>query len=207
MSSDTQRRKIIAIDIDDVVANTIDAVRLWANRETGAALDDEAYHTDDDYWNYYNAIWQRHGVGDQLNFDVFLEKMAVSQTHIAVQEDAREVIEALREKYDIVFISARPATQKDETRRWLDEHIGTDIPLYIAAHPALQQTLQSKGEICHELGVSLLIDDNIDHCMSALEYDTDAILFGNYGWNEHAPDDMKRCYTWREVGELLLHAV
>lgn len=201
----TEPRKTIAIDIDDVVANTIDAVRLWANMETGVEINDEAYHTDDDYWNYYNAIWQRHGVDDKLNFEVFLEKMAVSQTHIAVQEGAREVIDALKKKYDIVFISARPAAQKDETRRWLDEHISKDIPLYIAAHPTIQQTLQSKGEICRELGVSLLIDDNIDHCKSALEYDTDTILFGNYGWNERAPADMKRCYTWREVGELLLN--
>lgn len=204
-SSETNTRQIIAIDIDDVVANSLDAVRLWAAELTGVELAREQYHTDDKYWSYYDAIWQRHGIGDQIVFNDYLIKLETDQSHVAVQEGAKEVITALKQRFDIIFLTSRPVSQHDMTRQWLDERIDASIPLYMASNPVLDAAARSKGEMCHELGVSLLIDDNIDHCTNALEYDVDAIVFGDYGWNENTPDHMKRCRTWHEVGELLLN--
>ena len=200
-----QTRKTIAIDIDDVTANTLDTVRLWANDLTGASLKHSDYHTNDDYWNYYNTIWERHGLSDKLNFNAFLTLLETDQSSILTNDKAGQVIRALKKKFDIVFISSRPMSQKDATRKWLDEHIDKEIPLYIASNPAVGQSLQSKGELCQELGASLLIDDNVAHCENAQLYDTDVILFGFYGWNEHAPESMKRCKTWQEVEDSLLY--
>lgn len=198
-------RKIIAIDIDEVLANIVDFVRLWANETTGSALKPSDYYTNDEFWNYYNTIWERHGLADQVNFDMVLKLLAEDQSDIAVIEDARRVIADLKEKYDLVFITSRPAYQEDATRRWLDEHIDTSIPLYISFHPGVNETASSKGEICADLGASYLIDDNIGNCQSAVEYGVEAILFGVYGWNEDAPAHLKRCRNWLEVGEYLLH--
>lgn len=195
----------IAIDIDDVTANTIDSVRLWANELSGASLVHLHYHTQDDYWDYYNSIWLRHGLADKLNFEIFLKLMETDQSEIIVSEGAFEAIQALKKKFNIIFMTSRPLPQKDETRKWLDRHIDKEIPLYVSANPAVGQNLQSKGEMCRELGVSLLIDDNIANCQSALEYDVDAVLFGFYGWNEQAPSNLKRCLNWHEVQEFLLN--
>ena len=49
-------KPIVGIDIDDVVANVIDSVRLWANEKTGANLTEAEYRTDDNYWEYFEAI-------------------------------------------------------------------------------------------------------------------------------------------------------
>lgn len=197
-------KPIIALDIDDVLANVIDSVRLWANAETGVVLPKEAYYTDDNYWHYFDTIWERHGLSDKLTFATVLERMATDQSNIATVEGAREAVATLRAQYDFVYITSRPSYQQDETRRWVDEHIANDIPLYMAYNPMLDTEARSKGEICAELGVSLLIDDNVGNCQSAIDYGVDAIVFGDYGWNEKVPAHMKRCQTWREIEEYLL---
>lgn len=197
-------RKTIAIDIDDVVAMTSDAIRVWANEKTGLALTEEDYRIGDaDYWNYYEAVWQRHGIADQLSFGDFLDSMDEEQGHISPAKDARRVIAKLKKLYHVVFITARRPRHKDSTRRWLDEHIDASIPLYLSANPYANQDAQSKGELCREIGASVLIDDNVDNCQGALDYDVEAIVFGNYGWNAEPPADATRCVSWRDIEEYL----
>lgn len=192
-------RVLIALDIDEVLANIVDYVRLWANDITGSSLHAKDYFTRDEFWNYYNAIWERHGLADQVNFDMVLQKMAEDQSDIAVIEGARSAIARLKERFDIVFITSRPAYQEEATRRWLDEHIDASIPLYISFHPGINDTARSKGEICAELGAKYLVDDNIGNCQSAEQYGVTPILFGMYGWNEDAPTNLKRCLNWPDV--------
>lgn len=197
-------RKKIAIDIDDVVAMTSSAVRAWANEKTGLKLTEEDYRLGDaNYWNYYEAVWSHHGIADQLSFGDFLNSMDEEQGHIAPVENAKQVIAKLKKKYDVVFITARRPQHKDSTRRWLDEHIDATIPLYLSLNPFANETAQSKGQMCREMGVSILIDDNVDNCQSAIDYDVEAIVFGNYGWNAEPPVEAARCISWRDVEEYL----
>lgn len=197
-------KPIVGIDIDDVVANVIDSVRLWANKKTGSSLSEADYKTNDDYWRYYETIWERHGLLEQVNFKMVLDDLAHDQSHIALVEGAREVIHALKEKYDLVFITSRPAYQQDATRRWLDERIDPEIPMYTSHNPMANADHRSKGEICAELGVKYLIDDNVGNCQNAAEYGVEPLLFGLYGWNEHAPGNLRRYLTWEGIGEYLL---
>lgn len=197
-------RPLIALDIDEVLANIVDYVRLWANDMTGSSLSAGDYYTNDEFWNYYNAIWERHGLSDRVNFDMVLQKMAGNQSDIAVIEGARAAIARLKRSYDIVFITSRPAYQEQATRRWLDEHIDATIPLYISFHPGINDTARSKGEICAELGAKYLVDDNIGNCESAEQYGVTPILFGMYGWNENASQHITRCQDWVQVEAFLL---
>jgi len=199
----SQTRKTIAIDIDDVVAMTTEAVRVWANEKSGANLQTEDYFlTEADYWNYYEAVWEHHGI---VGFKLveFLEGMEYSQAHIAVAKDAKRVIERLKKDYTVVFITARRPAGKDSTRQWLDEHIDSTVPLYLSLNPVANSAAQSKGEICAELGVDLLIDDNVDNCHSAMQHGVEAILFGTYGWSVDAPSDVTRCNTWNDIEDYL----
>lgn len=200
----SQTRKKIAIDIDDVVSMTSEAVRVWANEATGAALVTEDYYiTDGGYWNYYEAVWEHHGIGHKLNFGDFLNVMDRTQAHISAASDARRVISKLKKDYDVVFITARQPSHKYTTRQWLDEYIDASIPLYLSANPFANEAAQSKGELCAELGVNILIDDNVENCRSALQYGVEVVLFGNYGWNAEAPANVTRCISWRDVEEYL----
>jgi len=205
MTRQQTKKPLIAIDIDDVTAGFTEHVRLWANQLAGVSLSAEDYITNDEYWQYYESIWRRHGLSEKLSIDAYLEAQADDQSDIPVIEGARETIQALKDTYDIVFLTARPSYQKNATRAWLDQHIDSTIPLYMAFNPRLDAEARSKGEICAELGASLLIDDHIEHCKSALMHGLDTILFGSYGWNENAPAHLQRCVTWLDVRVRLLH--
>lgn len=201
----TDERKTIAIDIDDVVASVMEAVHIWANEKTGATLPrDVYYNTTANYWSYYDSIWSEHGLSDQVNFDMVLNELAEDQSHIPVVEGARETLAMLKNRYNLVFITSRPTYQKDATRRWLDERISAEIPLYMSHNPMANAEARSKGEICADLGASYLIDDNIGNCQNAAEYGVEPLLFGAYGWNDAAPASLRRFTSWDAIGEYLL---
>lgn len=197
----SQTRKTIAIDVDDVVAMTTEAVRVWANEQAGVDLQPQDYVLPtSSYWNYYEAVWEKNGIAG-FNFGDFLDSMDVDQSHIAPVPDAARVIADLKKEYNIVFITARRPAHKDSTRVWLDEHIDAKIPLYLSHNPFANEHAQSKGEICAELGIDVLIDDNVDNAQSAVQYGVDAVVFGEYGWNIDAPAGIVRCTTWLEIEE------
>ena len=193
-------RKLIAIDIDDVVADTTEAVRAWVNNKFDLKLERTDYYvTDSDYWNYFDKIWQKHGIHGQVNLHDIYREYENDQSHVSPISGVQQTIGHLRQVHDIVFITARPPSQGKETRRWLDMHIDAQIPVYFSANPFFNQIAQSKGEICAELGVDILIDDSIDNCRNAMQHGIDALLFGSYGWNAEPPDDLRRCDNWQEV--------
>jgi glycerol uptake facilitator-like aquaporin len=53
----------------------------------------------------------------------------------------------------------------------------------------------------HKLGASWLIDDNPEHCLSAIAHGIETVLFGEYGWHFNAPEHLTRCKDWRAVLE------
>jgi len=188
----------IAIDIDDVTAATLNAAQAWAHRTTGVLLDPRHYHTDDPYWDYYNSIWKRHGLND-LQFEVFLDELVTNQGLIAPLPEAQRVIKALNKRFGVVFITSRDMSLQESTRAWIDRHIDASIPVYFAHNPLSDKAGISKGELCNDLGAQWLIDDSIDHCQNVIEHGVEAILFGNYGWNQQAPKELTRCVNWRAV--------
>lgn len=195
--------KRIALDIDDVTADFTEAMRVWVNETTGANLQPHHYAVEYEFWEHYGRVWADHGIAELVDYDKFHEKMSLDQSAVPVIQGAKEAIARLKQRYDLVFITSRAPVLLDETRRWLDEHIDPTIPIYLANNPKVQSTPQSKGELCTELGVQLLIDDNYTNCLDAIDYGVEAIVFGSYGWNTQAPDSLNRCNNWDEVLEYI----
>jgi uncharacterized HAD superfamily protein len=56
----------------------------------------------------------------------------------------------------------------------------------------------TKGEISRELGVDFIIDDQLKHCLGAATLGIQAILFGNYTWNQtdRLPKNVERIDNW-----------
>lgn len=189
----------IAVDIDDVLADSTEAIRLYANHRAGAALTKEDYRRPGEYWGYYERVWAEHGVENKVSFADFEQEMAADQSHIPLLPSADFVIRQLSENFHLVLITARNKEWEMATRDWfkkfLDKH---DIELHFTGHRTAKD-YTPKGVLCRNLGVDLLIDDNLVHCQSAIDQGVDAILFGEYGWHEDIPVHITRCKDWSAI--------
>lgn len=198
-------KKIIAIDIDDVVAHTGEAIRVWVNNQTGKnlTLDDYYIETNTDYWHYYTAVWEKHGI--KLDLDKYLTAFSDTQADVGMVPGAKEALRKLSEDFKIVFVTSRDPATNDATQEWFLEHLGYEMTIHFASagHYAYGMNAPSKGEIVKKLGASVLIDDNPEHVQSALDHGVEGILFGKYGWQINAPEHMKHMESWAEVVEYL----
>jgi 5'(3')-deoxyribonucleotidase len=193
----------IAIDIDDVVAQSTEALRLHANERAGANLTQEHYRVKGDYWGYYERVWQSHGIGEKVSYVEFERDMEIDQSHIPLLPGASFALRELAQRYHIVLITARNKSWEKATRQWFRQYLRQDdIELYFCeSHKDAKA--KSKGALCRDLGASLLIDDNPDHCQTALDHGIKAILFGEYGWHRAVPDGAVQCKDWPSVMEYL----
>ncbi len=191
----------IAIDIDDVVADSTEALRLLINERTGVELTRQDYRIPGSYRKYYERVWESHNLQDKVVFADVSAEMAIDQSHVPLVEGAIAALESLGGQYHIVAITARDVSWEDATRRWFKSHDSlSGVELYFAGNHHTKE-YKTKGELCRELGVELLIDDNPDHCQSALDAGIDSILFGQYGWHLDVSPNVTRCKDWPAVVE------
>lgn len=195
-------RPRIAIDIDDVLADTHTASKLWIEAQAGVPADFHGYTTHTDYWDYYNRVIMMHG-NSSVRFEDFLAELARDQAHVPLLAGAQFAIQQLMQDYDVVLITARDPSLEAATRAWLDSHFDSPIPLHLSSNPLVESTHRTKGEICRDLGVSVLIDDNTANCKSALDHGVKAILFGDYIWQVDPPANAARARDWPAVLEVI----
>lgn len=195
------KRKIIAIDIDDVIAQGTEAFRLRVNLEMGVSLSREAYMIPDNtFWGYYERVWEAYGLdAASVPLDKIDAEMALDQSHVPLLPGAAYAIGELAKHYDIAIITARDTKWKNATHKWLADKFGdVFIDIYFAGN-SLDKTAKTKGQACREVGAEWLIDDNPEHCITAQAEAVKAILFGDYGWHHEAPKDITRCSDWPAV--------
>jgi uncharacterized HAD superfamily protein len=194
-------KPIIAVDIDDVLGDSTEAVRLWGNAKAGVELTREDYKIEGTYWQYYEQVWKAKDVHESLSYEDTQAGMITGEIPIPLMAGASFAISELQKK---LLITARETIFEEITQKWVDEHFeGQDIELYFAMNPKHQPSMnrKTKGELCRDLGAFILIDDNVENCESALEAGVEAILFGNYGWQVSVPEKAIRCKDWPAVLE------
>ncbi len=197
-------KPIIAIDIDDVLAQGTEYLIESVNRRHNLTLTKDDYHAvGGEFWGYYERVWQAHGVGELVRYGDVAEEMATDQSEVPLLPGAQFAVHELAKRFKVIFITARPPAWEQATRRWFRQHLGDeDIELYFAGNH-YDDTAQSKGQLAVTLGAELLIDDNISNCQSALDEGVRTILFGEYGWHTSVPSEMVRCKDWPAVLEFM----
>lgn len=191
-------RKVIAIDVDDVLANSTEAFRVLVNDHLKVNLSPEDYRIRADYDRYYEEVWERNGLSDRVNYADFEAGMIEDQSHIEPHGDAKRTLEKLAQCYKVIIVTSRPVSWRKATEKWIERH----FPNIFSAILFTEETHgKTKGQLCKEYGADWLIDDNVEHAQSALDENIEVILFGNYGWHHKAPLHMHRRGTWKEVLE------
>ncbi len=186
----------IAIDIDDVTADSTESLRLLINARLGVNLSREAYRVPSGRADYYKYVWQSNGLGD-IDYTALEAEMEVDQSHVPLMQGVKDAITLLSKDYDVVFVTARDVSWEKATRQWFMHHFDGDIELYFSE--GYRNKGMTKGQICKEIGATWLIDDVPKHCESALKEGLRAILFGDYGWHGDPPEGVIRCADWKAV--------
>ena len=195
------KKPIIAVDIDDVLALSTDSLRQVVNAHLGVDLPPEAYDIAADYWGYYDVVWAANGLNGQVSLDVIEPQMKIDQSHVEPIPGALAALSQMKQSYDIVVVTVRSSNWSRATDVWLQKNFPSIFnEVYFAeGFEGIQK--KSKGALCAEIGASWLIDDNIEHAVSALELGMNVIVFGNYGWHHKGiPDGVVACKDWVEVG-------
>lgn len=192
-------RKVIAVDIDDVLSKSAAGFTTYSNAKWKHNL------TEEDYLEDWATVWR---VSD--------EEMIRRANHIhdsgvfasyGCFEEALDVLTRLRERYVLAVVTSRRVVVKNITDEWLKRHFrGVFSEVHYAGiwdtdeHPTHQLHMTKVG-LCREIGADYLIDDQVKHSVAVAEAGVEALLFGDYKWNavEQLPPRVTRVADWQAV--------
>lgn len=194
-------KKIISIDIDDVLADSAKAFVAFSNKHWGTTL------TVDDYTEDWAKMWQVErndaGITEVRN------RAEKYMSHIVNHDslNAYDALVQLKKTYDLIVVTSRRTSMKGDTLKWIESHfpnIFKEDKIYFAGMwdtISFDTFTQTKGDILNSLGADYHIDDQPKHCLAALKHRIQPLLFGDYSWNrdEELPDEIVRVKNWSAV--------
>lgn len=168
-------KPIIAVDIDNVLANTAEAFAQYSNRTWGTNISETDFSED------FTRVWG-------VSYEEALRRMdEIYETDlfltITPKDGARDAIRSLISIYDLVVLTSRRKSSAKHSRGWIEEHYPKCFSqvyfsgIYdkdLADHSVMNLT---KGQMLQRIGASYLIDDEPKHCISAATLGIPSILF------------------------------
>lgn len=197
------RKLVIAIDLDDVVHDTVGDIVSYYNKTHGTILEIADYYSFDrlEAWGSTDP----EVVARQINAYLHTADYMQSGPH----PETAEILKRLHEKYSLVIVTGRPDFVVEPTKKWLQVHLSgvfTDV-----IHTSFYKQFNGgkslrKIDVCKDIQAKILIDDHAGHIAEVAAGGIDGILFGDYPWShiEKLPNNVTRAASWHEIGEILL---
>lgn len=190
-------KSIIAVDIDDVLSRSAEGFVQYSNEQWGTDLRADQY---DDHWaKMWGISFEEAETRAQT-----LHASGLVGTYAPFSE-AEPVLRSLKQYHDLIIVTSRRVVVKEETCTWVDRYFPKLFSaIYFSGlwdNATEHAVSATKSQVCADLGVDYLIDDQVRHCVGAQEVGAQAILFGDYPWSnvEELPDDIMHCSNWRAV--------
>lgn len=186
-------KPVIAVDVDDVLANFISALVLFHNHTYNTSLTPANFHSYD-----FHHVWG--GTKEEANakMDLFFE----SSYYYDVQPipQAREALQILAQHFELHVVTARHNAIQESTRQFISTHYpNIFVEVHFGNMYMTDGTARKKSEICRAINAQLLIDDSLFHAMDCCNNGILSILFGNYAWNCNEPGGYVVHTSSREV--------
>ncbi len=190
-------KPVIAVDIDDVLALSVDKFIEWSNNRFGTNI------KFDDYVEDWSELWNisQEETTERVNM-MYKEGIPAQYSHVG---EAVDVLNKLKPDYELVVATARRSAEHMLTRDWIKKHypaVFKDVHFAgIWDEITEHSPKKTKAKLCRELGVDYLIDDQVKHCIGVSGIGIKALLYGDYPWNRDAnlPRDIERVLNWKEI--------
>lgn len=119
---------------------------------------------------------------------------------------SQSTLTQLKETHDLIVISARDSATLEDTQAWIDKYFPDIFPeMHLGiANPLNNEKQLNKAELCKQLSVQTLIDDQLKNLEDCAKLDIQVILFGDYAWNQSddLPKNTVRVKDWDEVATI-----
>jgi uncharacterized HAD superfamily protein len=197
-------KQTIAVDIDDVLSASAEALVTFSNKQWDIQLTVDQVNED------FAKAW---GVTREEAAPM-IETFLSSGAHGEYQslDGALPVLRELKSRFRLIVVTSRRRRLKPVTDAWIERHFENifDEIVYAGIFDDLNPDnadhvhKQTKAELCRELSVDYLIDDQPKHCLATAELGIDALLFGDYAWNRNLKtehDKLTIVRSWQEVKE------
>lgn len=191
-------RKVIAVDIDEVLADFLSYFVYFHN------LMYKTSANKNDMKKYY-----LHEVFNVDRDEMSIRYLEFKALHLLERlepvKGAKEGIKALIKKgFEPHLVTARPQVIEQETKKWLEIHFKSfDFPIHFT-HTTSGKPARKKSEICKQIGAEILIDDHIDNALDCAGSGIKVYLM-DAPWNqlEDLPGSIVRVKSWKEIIELI----
>lgn len=189
--------KTIAVDVDDVLAQSAKGLTAFSNMQWGTTL------TPMDYDEHWANMWGVDIEEVKRRTQVFYDSGIVR--NYLPMDGANEVLVKLKNRYNLVILTSRGSTIRQDTQDWVEKYypdIFSEVHLSgIWDDIALHKYEVTKTDICRQIGAEYLIDDQLKHCISANDAGITSLLFGDYTWNQMSdlPNGIIKSHTWKDV--------
>ncbi|EKM60797.1 uncharacterized protein PHACADRAFT_246940 [Phanerochaete carnosa HHB-10118-sp] len=181
-------KPLIAVDMDDVLSETNQAVADWHNDVYDTNLDLSQF--------YYYHYWKNPGWGTPDETFRKVEEIYASDCldKAKATPGAFEALTKLKDwGYRLVVVTARQRRELERSVRWLEKHFpgifddmictGQSQETLADEHEAL--TKLSKADVCKKLNAKFLIDDSLENALLCVTHaePIPVLLFGTSAWN------------------------
>lgn len=188
---------IIGIDIDEILADWVSRVAESHNQKYGTSLKKADFHSYK-FWE----VWG--GTREEA-----IEKIySFMEEHIEKVSPVTGSIEAIRTLknggHELHVITGRRNEFINQTKRWLDQHFPEIFTgVYFTNHYTNNGVSLRKIDICKEMGIEVLIEDDVVHALDVAQ-DGVQVLLMDYPWNQGiSHTNLKRVFSWEEILEII----
>lgn len=203
--------RVFALDVDEVLANTMEQCNAWHNDTYGTSL------TVEDYESYnFCETWNCSDEEAMHRFRAFTQ----SSYWDAIQpvEGAQRFVKEMQGRFRLAVVTSRQNFLQESTYKWLHRHFGLDSFSYIMFGNqwlADKEAVKiSKFEMCREIDAIALVDDLPKYILQVAPIVTKAILFnfkGRQKWSRLPSSSSMteypsicHCTSWSEVYAIAL---
>jgi 5'(3')-deoxyribonucleotidase len=196
--SPQNRKRVIAIDCDDVIVATAPAILRYYNETYGTSIALENFYSND------LKVW---GVDNDSEAIARVEEYLKTQAYqqLSPFEEAVTALQRLRAVYELHVVTARADFLSESTRDMLVQYF-PDVFSTVEFTNHYSGRARTKAQVCSDLGADILIEDSLHHALAVAECGVQVMLFGDYPWNRSGalPDNIVRVRDWPEIVKRLL---
>ncbi len=188
----------IGIDLDDVLGQSMEALIAFSNN---------VYKT-----NLKIENIKKYNLPEILNSNMKDTLLKLGKFHnssygkdIKPVKDSKEAIMKIKGGNELYVLSSRTEEIRGITQKWINNNFPhTFSKLYLTAEFSERISIVTKATVCNDLGINLLIEDNLSYAIECLAPHRKILLFDR-PWNQidKLPKGIVRVHSWKEIERII----